>query len=151
MRHIHRNTRPGIRRSSLVRRGVAAVEMAFVAPIFVTLTLGMIELGRGIMVGQLMTNAAREAARMAIIDGSTNTSVTNAAQSFMQSAAGISANDLSVTITTSTSGGGNSVANANPQDLITINLSLPYSKVSWIPPKYLAGKDITAMAAMRHE
>jgi Flp pilus assembly protein TadG len=151
MRHIHRNTRPGIRRSSLVRRGVAAVEMAFVAPIFVTLTLGMIELGRGIMVGQLMTNAAREAARMAIIDGSTNSSVSNAAKSFMQSAAGIAADDLSVTITTSTSGGGNNVANANPQDLITINLSLPYSKVSWIPPKYLAGKDITSMAAMRHE
>jgi len=133
------------------RRGVAAVEMAVVLPVFVTVTLGMIELGRAVMVAQLMTNAAREAARMAIIDGSTNTSVSNAATSFMASAAKVSQGDVTVTITTSTSGGGNDVANAKPQDLVTVNLSVPYSKVSWIPAKYMKGMNITSMAAMRHE
>lgn len=133
------------------RRGVAAVEMAVVLPVFVTVTLGMIELGRAIMVSQLLTNAAREAARSAIIDGSTNTSVSNSATSFMATAAKISQSDVTVTITTSTTGGGNSVANAKPQDLVTVNLSVPYSKVSWIPPKYLKNMNLTSMAAMRHE
>lgn len=125
--------------------------MAFVLPVFITVTLGMIELGRGIMVAQLMTNAAREAARAAIIDGSSNSSVSSVATSFLQSAAKVNPGDVTVTITTSTSGGGNNVSNAKPQDLITVNLSLPYSKVSWIPPKYLKGMNLTAMSAMRHE
>lgn len=146
-----RRKRPSLAGQAPQRRGAAAVEMAFVLPVFFTVILGMIELGRGIMVAQLMANAAREAARSAIIDGSTNTTVTTAAKSFMQTAAGVSANDLSVTIDVSSASAGGQVANAKPQDLITVNLSLPYSKVSWLPPKYLAGKSIKGMAAMRHE
>jgi len=130
------------------RRGAAAVEMALVLPVFVTVTLGMIELGRGIMVAQLMTNAAREAARTAIIDGSTDASVANVAKSFLQTAAKVNPSDVSVTITNAS--GGN-VASAQPRDLITVNVSLPYSKVSWLPPKYLAGKSLSATSAMRHE
>ncbi|MGQ0636473.1 MAG: TadE/TadG family type IV pilus assembly protein [Planctomycetaceae bacterium] len=132
------------------RRGVAAVEMAFVLPVFFLVILGMIELGRGIMVAQLAANAAREAARSAIIDGSTNTTVTTVAKNFMQTAANVSAGDVTVDIAVSGSGGGQ-VANANPQDLITVSVSVPYSKVSWLPPKYLSGKSISGMAAMRHE
>jgi len=134
--------------SSGSRRGAAAVEMALVLPVFVAVTLGMIELGRGIMVAQLMTNAAREAARTAIIDGSTDTSVANVAKSFLQTAAKVNPSDVSVTITNASGG---SVATAQPRDLITVNVSLPYSKVSWLPPKYLAGKSLSATSAMRHE
>jgi len=134
--------------SSNSRRGAAAVEMALVLPVFVTVTLGMIELGRGIMVAQLMTNAAREAARTAIIDGSTDASVANVAKSFLQTAAKVSPSDVSVTITNASGG---SVSTAQPRDLITVNVSLPYSKVSWLPPKYLAGKSLSATSAMRHE
>ena len=147
---IHRRSRRKTN-TFLRRRGVAAVEMALVLPVFITLTLGVVELGRAIMVAQIMTNAAREAARMAIIDGSSNTTVSNSAKSFLATAAKVSQDDVTVTITTSTTGGGNSVANAKPQDLVTVNLSLPASKISWITPKYLAGKNLTAMAAMRHE
>lgn len=134
--------------SSKNRRGAAAVEMALVLPVFVTVTLGMIELGRGIMVAQLMTNAAREAARTAIIDGSTDASVANVAKSFLETAAKVSQSDVSVTITNASGG---SVATAQPRDLITVTVSLPYSKVSWLPPKYLAGKSLSATSAMRHE
>jgi Flp pilus assembly protein TadG len=133
---------------TLFRRGVAAVEMAFVLPVFITLVLGMIELGRAIMVSQLMINAAREAARAGVIDGSSNSSVTSIATSFLQSAANINPGDVNVTISTS---GGGDVSNAKAQDLITVNLSVPYSKVSWLPPKYLDGANLTAMSAMRHE
>jgi hypothetical protein len=100
------------------------------------------------MVAQLMTNAAREAARTAIIDGSTDTSVANVAKTFLQTAAKVNPSDVSVTITNASGG---SVATAQPRDLITVNVSLPYSKVSWLPPKYLAGKSLSATSAMRHE
>ena len=38
-------------------RGAAAVEMALVMPIFVSVVMGIIEFGRGMMVGQIVTNA----------------------------------------------------------------------------------------------
>ena len=45
------------------RRGAAVVEMALVLPIFFMVVLGIIEFGRAFMIGQLVTNAAREAVR----------------------------------------------------------------------------------------
>lgn len=124
------------------------MEMAFVLPVFITVVLGLIEVGRGIMVAQLMSNAAREAARAAIVDGATNTSVSDIAKNFLASAAKVSANDVSVTITT---GSGGQVSAAQPRELITVDVTIPFSKVSWLPPKYLAGKNLAATAAMRHE
>ena len=53
------------------RRGAAAVEFAVVAPIFLLLVFGMIEYGRMVMVQQVLTNASREGARVAVLDGST--------------------------------------------------------------------------------
>ena len=136
------------RPSEARRRGAAAVEMAMVLPVFITVVLGLIEVGRGIMVAQLMSNAAREAARLAVVDGSTNSTVSDAAKNFLAGAANVSAGDVTVNITTA---GGGSVSAAQPRELITVNVSLPFSKVSWLPPKYLAGKSLSATAAMRHE
>jgi Flp pilus assembly protein TadG len=47
------------------RRGVAAVEFAFVLPFILILLLGMWEEGRAIQVNQILYNAAREGARQA--------------------------------------------------------------------------------------
>ena len=58
------------------REGVAAVEAAFVLPIVVTLMLGIWEVGRMIEVTQLVTNAAREGARVAAGGNINGTSVT---------------------------------------------------------------------------
>ena len=49
--------RPGRRQD---RVGAAAVEFAIVAPLMFLLTMGMIEVGRMVMVKQLMVNASRE-------------------------------------------------------------------------------------------
>lgn len=135
-------------RDSGRRRGAAAVEMAVVLPVFITVILGLIEVGRGIMVAQLMANAARESARAAVVDGSTNNSVSDVAKNFLASAAKVSPGDVTVTITT---GSGGQVSAAQPRELITVKVTLPFSKVSWLPPKYLAGKNLEATSAMRHE
>src|SRR5262245_57058974 len=56
------------------RRAAAAVEFAVVAPIFLLLVFGMIEYGRMVMVYQIVTNASREGARAAVLDGATTSS-----------------------------------------------------------------------------
>src|SRR5438046_2996127 len=73
-------------KSQLARRGVALVEMALVLPIFITVVLGIVEFGRAMMVSQLVTNAAREGARLSIIDGTTNTDVQSRITTFLQNA-----------------------------------------------------------------
>ena len=135
------------RHGSEGRRGTAAVEFAFVLPVFITLVLGIIEMGRGIMVGQLVTNAARDAARTACLTGTTNSQVVSAAQSTVATTCGVSQGDVLVSIATSSG----SVSTAKTGDLITVTVSLPFEKVSYLPPKYLSGKSLTATSAMRHE
>ena len=98
MINVRRHAQAGRNGQALKRRGASAVEMAFVLPVFVTLILGMIGVGRGIMVAQLLENAVREGARASILDNTTNAQVTSAAQSFMQSAAGVALSDTQVVI-----------------------------------------------------
>ena len=58
------------RRNKQDRRGTAMVEMALVLPIFLMLVLGIIEFGRAMMIANLVTNAAREGARVACVSRS---------------------------------------------------------------------------------
>ena len=45
--------------------------VALVAPVFLLMVLGMLEIGRVLMVQQILTNASREGARRAVLDGAT--------------------------------------------------------------------------------
>ncbi len=137
------------------RLGAAMVEMALVLPLFFMVVLGIIEFGRAMMVSQLVTNSAREATRLAIIDGATNASVSQWVKDFLVQTCGVTTNDVAVTITVTAATGnpnpGNEIGNASARDLVTINVSLPFNKVSYIPGNYLAGKNLSAQSAMRHE
>ena len=137
------------------RKGAALVEMALVLPIFMTVTLGIIEFGRAMMVGQMVTNAARESVRLAIIDGSSNADVQAHVNSFLQSAINVDPSFITTTITITPAPGstttGNEVANAAPKDLITVNISVPFSEVSYLSPQWLDTANMTAAASMRHE
>jgi Flp pilus assembly protein TadG len=144
------------RSSSVRRRGAVTVEMALVLPIFCSLVFGIIEFGRGFMVAQLVTNAAREGARRAIVDGSTNSDVTSFIQTFLNSSANVGTGDVKVTITVTPATGnpsnpGNNIAACQSRDLIAITVSVPFDKVALITGKYLAGKNLTGKASMRHE
>lgn len=130
-------------------RGAALVELAIVLPVFVTVMLGIIEFGRAFMVGQLVANAAREGARMAIVDGSSNSAVQSAVTSFLQSTANVSPGDVTTTITVN--GAGSDVSAAQPRDLINVQVTIPFSKVSFLPPTYLASASLKSSSSMRHE
>jgi Flp pilus assembly protein TadG len=137
------------------RRGTALVEMALVLPIFVAVTLGIVEFGRAMMVGQLVTNAAREGCRLAIIDGSTNQNVIDYVEDFLTQSAGVDAADLNIVITVTPAPGNpnpnNNIANALPRDLVTVFISVPFNKVSYVTGDYLNGKTLSGRSAMRHE
>jgi len=124
------------------RRGAAAVEFAIVLPVFVLLVFGMIEYGRMVMVQQVITNASREGARQAVLDGATTTSVQSAVTTYLTNAS-VSGGSSTVTPSPATAASG---------DPITVTVSVPFSAVSWLPsPMYLGGKTLSASTTMRRE
>lgn len=137
------------------RSGAAMVEMALVLPVFFTVVLGIFEFGRAMMASNMITNAAREGARISILDGSTNTDVQNAINDFLTGSLGVSSSVIttSITITPATGNAdpGGQVGNCHSRDLVKIKVTIPFDKVSLIPGTYLAGKTLSGQAAMRHE
>jgi len=125
------------------RRGAAAVEFALVAPLFFLLVFGMIEFGRMVMVQQVLTNASREGARTAVLDGTTLTDVQQIVGVYL-AASGING----ATLTTVPA----NPATADFGDPVTVTISIPFSAVSWLPtPMYLGAKTLSASSVMRRE
>jgi Flp pilus assembly protein TadG len=125
------------------RRGTAVVEFAVVAPLFFLLIFGMIEYGRMVMVQQILTNAAREGARVGVLDGSSEFKVDTAVNNYL-TAAGISNSTTTVSP--------NPPSSATANSAVTVTVSVPYNSVSWLPsPLYLGGKTMSFSAVMRRE
>jgi Flp pilus assembly protein TadG len=125
------------------RRAAAVVEFAVVAPVFLLLVFGMIEYGRMVMVYQVITNASREGARTAVLDGATTTSVTTAVNNYLTAGAVSGA-----TVTVSP----NPPSGAQNGDPVTVTVSIPFSQVSWLPsPMYLGSKTLSCATVMRRE
>jgi Flp pilus assembly protein TadG len=125
------------------RRATAAVEFAIVAPVFLLLVFGMIEYGRMVMVQQIITNASREGARTAVLDGATTASVQSAVNSYLASG---SISGATVTVSP------NPPSSAQYGDPVTVTVSVPFSQVSWLPsPMYLGGTTLSSSTVMRRE
>jgi Flp pilus assembly protein TadG len=125
------------------RRGAAAVEFAVILPVFILLIFGMIEYGRMVMVQQVLTNASREGARRAVLDGSTAAEVQEVVQEYLASGS-ISGANVNVDPPNPSSAGSG--------DPVTVTVSVPFNEVSWLPsPMYLGGRTLTASTVMRRE
>jgi Flp pilus assembly protein TadG len=126
------------------RRGAALVEFAVIAPIFLTLVGGMIELGRAIVVVQHLTNASREGARIAGYDTTTSAStVTSAVNTYLTN------EKISGATTTVSPSSLSSVADGTQ---VSVTVSVDYSQVSWLPkPFFLGGKTLSATTVMCRE
>ena len=126
------------------RRGAAAVEFAVVAPVFFLMIFGMIEFGRMVMVQQVITNASREGARLAVLDGTTGAEVQTAVNDYL-AAARVSGAAITVTpAEPSTAGYG---------DPVTVVVTIAFSQVSWLPSPMIIGgaTELTASTIMRRE
>ena len=56
-------------------RGAALLEAAITVPIILLISVGIFEFGKAYQTWQVVTNASREGARLAVIEGSTDTDV----------------------------------------------------------------------------
>ena len=65
-------------------RGAALLETAITLPLVLLVTVSIFEFGRAYQTWQVMTNAAREGARVSIIAGNTDTQVNDAVRTYMK-------------------------------------------------------------------
>jgi Flp pilus assembly protein TadG len=125
------------------RRGAAVVEFAIVAPLFILLVFGMIEFGRMVMVQQVLTNATREGARQAVLDGSTRDDVEQIINTYL---AASSINGATISVNP------DPPSNAISGEPVTVSVSVPFGQVSWLPaPMHLGSTVLSASSVMRRE
>jgi Flp pilus assembly protein TadG len=129
------------------RDGAAAVEFALVAPLlFLCIVLPMFEFGRAMMVSELVTNAARDGARIGILPGNTNATVTSAIN------ANLGAQGITGATTTITVNGASADVSTAAQGIpITVQVSIPYNNIAWTTGQFLGGLNLTGMQSMPHE
>jgi Flp pilus assembly protein TadG len=126
------------------RRGTVTVEFAIVAPVFLTLLLGVTEASRLFEMRNQLAIAAREGARMAAMDRSglvsegqtTNAKVVQDVKNFLQ-ATGLDPDQVNVEIVSheDPSQTFNLDDPANSLAYFEVRVSVPYNEVSaWAPP-----------------
>ena len=150
----HRTRRP--------RRGAATVEFAVVVPILLTFILGIIEIGRLVMVAQVDTNAAREAARYAAQGKANTATVETYARTYLTNAGiakAAAGNDSAVTVTIEYQASSESwTATTDPAALpsgtpIRVTVSTNFDQQSWLPTRFFVGdgKQVQGVSIMRKE
>src|SRR5262249_12116157 len=144
------------------RSGSSAVELAVMMPLLGMILVGMLELGRGIMVKWALTDAARKGCRTAILPGQTDAQTRADATNILMdnfSAAAVAnstivirqasgpANDqpwtsANPTWNTSSSGSLDLVVSANRGDAIAVKVSIKIADTGWIYGWFLPASDI---------
>ena len=80
-------------------RGAAIVEVALTLPLLLLVSVGIFEFGRAYQTWQVLTNAAREGARIAVLPGSSDSGVRSRVVSYMQTGQLPEATDATIDIT----------------------------------------------------
>jgi Flp pilus assembly protein TadG len=130
------------------RVGATSVEFTVAGLVFFIMILGIFEIGRAFMVQHLLTNAAREGCRFGVLQGVTSpqiqTAVTNrlAQQGIAGDAASVQVND-----------GTTDAQFAQSGDEITVKVTVPVSKVTWLPfTNYIdGGLNLNSQYTLRRE
>lgn len=130
------------------RVGGATVELAFVAPMLVTLILGTIEMSRALHVKQIMSDACRGAGRLAIQPNKTVAEVQACAQKILEYN-GIKPEAVTVTINGKTT---TDLSAAREGDEIGVTVTLKASSVGFVMPYFLpADAQLTSTIVMRRQ
>lgn len=132
--------------SACSRPALATLEFALVAPVFFALVLGIIEVGRGLMITNLLNNAARAGCREGILSGKSDSDITSAISTLV-SKQGITGHTVSVQVN-------NVVANASTaqsQDEVTVKVKVPVSQVTWLPGGNFLKGNLSGQYSLRRE
>jgi Flp pilus assembly protein TadG len=124
--------------------GAALIEAAFVLPMLLFISIGIIEFGRAFQTWQVVTNAAREGARVAVLPGMSDDAVKTRVKDYMRM--GID-NPASAAIvinrTTTVSLGGATTASAS-----RVQVDYPFTFIVLQPLAQLLVKNSTVGEAM---
>ena len=121
------------------RSGVAAAEMALVLPVLLLAIMGMLEFGRAFMVQQIITNAAREGARRAVIPNATYNEVYSLVDDYLNN--------------TSLGASGKQIQVSMPdgrRSIVSVTVGVSHDEVGLIG-MFLGGQNLTASVQMRKE
>lgn len=136
MRRISSN-----RKTSLGRRGAAAVELAVASPVLVLLLLGTLDLGQFVNMGEVISNTSRIASRKAARSFThTNAEVKKAAVDHLDNHfAHVSRDRLEAATTVSVkNGSGVALTDAQLKDVVRsgdpliVTVSFDYSQIRWL-------------------
>lgn len=126
-----------------LRRGVTAVELAFVAiPLFMVI-FASVELGRAFMSVQALEEAARSGCRIAILKGRTSADAEVEIQRLTNS---MGLHNVTIEVLPA------SLESMPQWDPVTVRVSSSFDDMSWLPlPKYFAGYSYTASCVFPRE
>ena len=132
-------------------RGAALLEAAITVPIILLISVGIFEFGRAYQTSQVLTNAAREGARLAVLEGPTDADVRARVNSYLTNGGLTSLADANIAVNrnvplgTSTA---SSVTLSYPFEFMVLN-----PVVRLVAPTSTTGGPITMTAAtlMRNE
>ena len=134
-------------------RGAALLEAAITVPIILLISVGIFEFGRAYQTWQVLTNASREGARLAVIEGSTDTDVRSRVNQYLTGGGLASQPDSNIQITRNVtltaSGKGTQVQLNYPFQFMVLN-----PVIRLIAPSDNTGRGIytmTASSVMRNE
>lgn len=140
------------------RRGAAVVEFAVMAPLFLLLVLGVVEMGYALNASNTLYGVCREGGRLASQDFSKTLAPGQTANEKvildiknMLTAAGIHGDNVTVTIEHADSPGSTFDLEDpdNYLEYFRINVAVDYEDVTSLPGKYLGGKEMTAGITFR--
>lgn len=105
-------------------RGSALIETALTLPLLLLISIGIFEFGRAFQTWQVLTNAVREGARVAVLPGTPPDNVQARVRTYMQAGQLPEADSASVDVTTSTIAMGSENTNAS-----TVTVVYPFNFV----------------------
>lgn len=148
--------RTRVRRSRTEGRpGAAVVECALVLPIMATLSMGIAEFGQALKISQILSQAAREGARLSIDADTTSAEVTTIVKGTVAASTGLNAADVKVNITVTRPDGSpaasNEVALASKDDVCRVEVNFPYASVQYVPTSFLGSSTLKGFAAMQQQ
>jgi Flp pilus assembly protein TadG len=136
-------------------RGAALLEAAITLPMLLLVAVGIFEFGRAYQTWQILTNAAREGARIAVLQGSTDSDITSRVQQYMRDGQLGAVNSASIGVNRA------AVLDVNGRSVFASDVSIdyPFSFIVLQPvarliaPQTSLGGDIVmrAEAVMRNE
>jgi Flp pilus assembly protein TadG len=121
------------------RSGAAVVEFALLAPLLGVLVVGMIETSRGLLVKEILSDAARKGCRAGIQPAAASSAITADVNNILSDNQ-INSGDATVTVLVN--GVQADASTAQQNDQISVKVSIPASKVSWGVSLFLGGGTI---------